>query len=170
MNQGIHSVDLLLWFMGPAASVYAVTANRVHKEIEVEDTVVATIRFASGAVGTIECSTAVFPGTFRRLEVMGADGTAIAEENDLCVWKFRDESERDEAIRKQFSGAQISQGGVSDPAAISFKGHQLQIEDMLHAIETGSSPLVDGPEGRRSVELVLAIYKSARTGQTIQLP
>jgi predicted dehydrogenase len=168
MNQGIHSVDLLQWYMGPVESVRAVAANIRHKNIEVEDTIVATLKFANGALGTIECSTAVFPGTLKRIEIMGTEGTAILEESNLVKWEFLREKEGDK--NNQLAKSNVSQGGVSDPGDISFVGHQKQIEDMIHAIEGGNDPLVDGQEGRRSVQIVEAIYESARTGQEIKLP
>lgn len=169
MNQGIHSVDLLQWFMGPVKSVHAFAANRRHKEIEVEDTVVAILNFESGAVGTIECSTASFPGSFKRLEVIGTEGTAIVEENDLLTWQFAEEKPEDAVIRETHGGKQISQGGVSDPAAISFLGHQKQIEDLLEAIDQGKEPIVNGLEGRKSVQIIEAVYESVRTGKTVSL-
>lgn len=167
MNQGIHSVDLLQWFMGPVKSVHAFAANRRHKEIEVEDTIVAILNFESGAVGTIECSTATFPGSFKRLEVIGTEGTAIVEENDLLTWQFADETGEDDVIRAAHGGKQISKGGVADPAAISFLGHQKQMEDFLTAIDKQEEPLVDGMEGRKSVAIIEAVYESVRTGKTV---
>lgn len=83
MNQGIHSVDLLQWYMGPVESVQSVAGNIKHKNIEVEDTIVSTLKFANGAFGTIECSTAIFPGALKRIEVMGTEGTAVLEESNL---------------------------------------------------------------------------------------
>lgn len=168
MNQGIHSVDLLQWYMGSVESVQSVAANIRHKDIEVEDTIVSTLKFTNGALGTIECSTAVFPGALKRIEIMGTEGTAILEENNLIKWQF--EQENDETIRNVMRGDTISHGGVSNPADISFVGHQKQIEDMMHSIETGDIPLIDGHEGRKSVEIVLAIYESAHSGKTVRLP
>ncbi|WP_018616953.1 Gfo/Idh/MocA family protein [Segetibacter koreensis] len=170
MNQGIHSVDLLQWYMGSVESVQSVTANIRHKEIEVEDTVVSTLKFTNGALGTIECSTAVFPGALKRIEIMGTAGTAILEESGLTKWQFEKKTSEDEMIMNSMLGASISHGGVSNPADISFTGHQRQIEDMLHSLKTGDKPLVDGIEGRKSVEIVLAIYESARTGKMVRLP
>ncbi|MHA4812494.1 Gfo/Idh/MocA family protein [Flavitalea flava] len=169
MNQGIHSVDLLQWFMGPVQSVQALTANIRHKEIEVEDTVVAMVKFVNGALGTIECSTAVFPGSYKRIEIMGTTGTVVIEENSLVKWQFEQETPEDDFTRKTFSVGNSTGGGASDPAAIGYAGHQHQIEDMILAIETGSSPLIDGREGRKSVEIVRAIYDSARTGEAVRL-
>jgi len=170
MNQGIHSVDLLQWYMGPVESVQSVTANIRHKDIEVEDTIVATVKFANGALGTIECSTAVFPGVLKRIEIMGTEGTAILEESNLIKWEFTHPMSEDQIIMDSMVGGNISHGGVSNPADISFVGHQRQIEDMIHSIETGDNPLIDGLEGRKSVEIVLAIYESANSGKMVRLP
>jgi predicted dehydrogenase len=170
MNQGIHSVDLLQWYMGPVESVQAMAANVKHKGIEVEDTVVSTLKFANGALGTIECSTAVFPGTFKRVEIMGTSGTAILEESSLIKWQFEKEASEDEIIIKSMDAGNVSHGGVSNPADISFAGHQRQLEDMILSIETGKKPLIDAIDGRKSVEIVLAIYESCRTGRRVTLP
>lgn len=169
MNQGIHSVDLLQWYMGPVQSVQSIAANVCHKNIAVEDTIVSTLQFANGALGTIECSTAVFPGALKRIEVMGTKGTAIIEETKLIKWEFKDALPDDEMIRSVLAGGGVLQGGVSNPADISFIGHQRQIEDMVQAIKSGGRPLVDGMEGRKSVEIVRAIYESARLEKTIKL-
>ena len=170
MNQGIHSVDLLQWYMGPVESIQSVSANIRHKNIEVEDTIVSTIKFTNGALGTIECSTAVFPGALKRIEIMGTTGTAILEESSLIKWEFEHEVKEDENIRNAIASANISSGGgASNPADIGFIGHQKQIEDFIHAVETCVSPLVDGEEGRKSVEIVDAIYESARSGKMVKL-
>lgn len=167
MNQAIHSVDILQWYMGPVESVQAITANVRHKNIEVEDTAVAILKFKNGAVGTIECSTAVFPGSFKRIEVMGTKGSAVIEENSLSQWQFSEDTEADAEIRKTYSGGGPSQGGVANPMDIGFYGHQKQIEDLMEAISEDRTPLVDGIEGRKSVEIVRAVYDSARTGKPI---
>jgi UDP-N-acetyl-2-amino-2-deoxyglucuronate dehydrogenase len=170
MNQGIHSVDLLQWYMGPVESVQAVSANIRHKDIEVEDTIVSTIKFANGALGTIECSTAVFPGALKRIEIMGTKGTAVLEDNSLIKWEFEQESKEDENMRNVIQSGNISiGGGASNPADISFLGHQKQIEDFIRAIETSGRPLVDCEEGRKSVEIVNAIYESALLGKMVKL-
>jgi len=169
MNQGIHSVDLLQWYMGPVESVQSVSANLRHKNIEVEDTIVSTIRFKNGALGTIECTTGVFPGSLKRVEIMGTTGSAILEEDHLIQWQFQNESKEDEAIRNAMRSGTVSHGGASNPADISFVGHQRQIEDFIHAIGTNGTPLIDGKEGRKSVEIVCAIYESARLGKMVSL-
>lgn len=170
MNQGIHCVDLLQWFMGPVESVQSVAANVRHKNIEVEDTVVATLKFKNGALGTIECSTAVFPGSPKRIEILGTEGTVILEEDSFIKWHFQHECSEDEMIRDTMSGKTISHSGSSNPGDISFVEHQKQIEDMIHSLETGDELLISGEEGRKSVEIIMAIYESARSGRMIELP
>ncbi|RYY30953.1 MAG: Gfo/Idh/MocA family oxidoreductase [Chitinophagaceae bacterium] len=169
MNQGIHSVDLLQWYMGDVISVQSSTANRKHKNIEVEDTVVSTLEFANGALGTIACSTAVYPGALKRIEIMGTAGTAILEESSLTRWQFEKETAGDDKIIKMLTGANTSHGGVSNPADISFAGHQRQLEDMIVSIETAKEPSINAIEGRKSVAIVLAIYESARTGRKVEV-
>ena len=101
------------------------------------------------------------------IEVMGTEGTAILEEDNLIKWQFEKATSEDEMIIKKMSGGHVSHGGVSNPADISFIGHQRQMEDMIKCIETGDKPCIDGLEGRKSVEIVLAIYKSAKTGRMV---
>ena len=170
MNQAVHSVDLLLWLMGPAVEVSAYTATLAHQRIEVEDVAVATVKFASGALGVIEASTATWPGELKRIEISGDAGSAVLREEDLAVWKFAKETKADEKIRQQMANRTQTGGGAADPKAIGHHGHMLQFQDVLNAIKKGTQPLIDGPEGRRAVELILAIYKSAESGKPVKLP
>jgi UDP-N-acetyl-2-amino-2-deoxyglucuronate dehydrogenase len=170
MNQAIHSVDLLCWLMGPVAEVRAQTALLAHQRIAVEDVAVATLLFENGALGIIEASTAVYPGYLKRIEIHGTAGSAAMEEEDLVRWDFARKRKRDEAIRRRMAQRQSGGGGAADPAAISHHGHARQFRDVLRAIKKGASPLVDGREGRRSVEIILAIYKAAKTGRAVRLP
>jgi UDP-N-acetyl-2-amino-2-deoxyglucuronate dehydrogenase len=170
MNQAVHSVDLLLWFMGPALEVTAFAATLAHQRIEVEDVVVATVRFANGALGVIEASTATWPGELKRIEISGDAGSAIVREEDLAVWKFAKETKADDTIRQSMASRTQTGGGAADPKAIGHHGHTLQFQDVLAAIKKGKQPLIDGPEGRKAVELILAIYKSAETGKPVKLP
>lgn len=170
MNQGIHSVDLLQWIMGRVESVQAMTANRRHKNIEVEDTLVASLTFSSGALGSIECTTAAYPGFLKRLEIIGSGGSAIIEENSILKWQFQNETNIDEIFRRKFQSENSLPGGAADPSAISYYGHRMQIIDFINAIEKNETPLVDAAEGRKSVQIVTAIYQSARTGKKIIVP
>lgn len=161
INQSIHAVDLLLWFMGRAEEVCAWTDTVGHAGIEVEDNAVASIRFANGALGVVQGSTAVWPGFLKRVEVSGLAGSAILEEENLAFWKFREETQADDEIRAKFAAATSSGGGASDPAAIGYHGHKLQFLDVMAAIEKGKSPLIDGREATKAVALIEAIYESA---------
>lgn len=170
MNQSIHAIDLLQWFMGPVDSVSAFTDTLGHERIEVEDVSVAALHFANGALGVIEGSTAIFPGFLKRIEISGTQGSAILEEENLKAWTFSEEKEKDKEIWEKFEAKTETGGGAADPAAIGFHGHQRQFEDMIKAIEAGKNPLVDGYEARKAVEIILAIYRSAREGKKITLP
>jgi UDP-N-acetyl-2-amino-2-deoxyglucuronate dehydrogenase len=170
MNQAIHNVDLLYWLMGDVAEVSGVTATLAHERIEVEDVGVAAVRFKNGALGTIEATTSAFPGLLKKTEIHGTAGSAIVEQDDILLWSFEKKSAKDAAIRKKFAQKVGGGGGASDPAAISFVGHQKQIQDFVNAITKGRKPLVDGEEGRKSVEIILAIYKSAWSGKRVTLP
>jgi len=170
MNQAIHSVDLLLWLMGPVAEITAHAATLAHERIEVEDVVMATLRFESGALGVIEATTAAYPGSLKRIEIHGSKGSAVLEEEDIKVWEFAKATARDKAIRQRMADRTKTGGGAADPAAIGHHGHTALFKDVLKAIRTGTRPLVDGPEGRRSVEVILGIYKAAETGRVVPLP
>ena len=170
MNQAIHSVDLLAWLMGDITSITAHTATLAHERIEVEDVAVATLRFANGALGTMEASTAAFPGYLKKIELYGSKGSAVLEEEDIKAWDFAEPTPQDEAMLQEMAGKTETGGGASDPAAIGHHAHAEQFRDVIRAIETGGTPLIDGPGGRRSVEIILAIYKAAETGSAISLP
>ncbi|TWT92302.1 Gfo/Idh/MocA family protein [Neorhodopirellula pilleata] len=169
MNQAIHSVDLLLWLMGPVKRVSAMMGTMTHERIEVEDIVVANIQFACGALGVIEATTTAFPGALKRVEIAGSEGSAVLEEEDLTQWTFKHETDEDQSIRERMIGKTETGGGAADPSAIGHHGHTEVFNDFLEAIEKGHEPLVNGPEGKRSVELICAIYESARTGKTVDL-
>ena len=158
MNQGVHYVDLLRWCMGPVTGVTAVCATQAH-QIEVEDTALAIVRFASGAVGTIMSSTAAFPGFPQRLEITGTEGTAIVEDGRIVA-----------GPGAEAGGAPPgATGAAADPAAVEVASHAAQIADLLAAIEEGREPAVGGQAGRDALEVVCAVYESARTGRPVRL-
>jgi UDP-N-acetyl-2-amino-2-deoxyglucuronate dehydrogenase len=169
MNQGIHSVDLLRWYMGKVEAVCAFTGLIGHESLEVEDVAAATLRFANGAMGVIEASTAVNPGFFRKIEILGTKGSVIIEEEKILAWQFEEERDSDQIIREKYSGNHHSGGGVSDPRAISDIGHLRQLLDILQSLDNGHPPAVDAMEARKAVELVLAIYASARNKRIVYL-
>ena len=170
MNQAIHSVDLLAWLMGPVVEVRGMTALLAHERIAVEDVALAAVRFANGACGVIQASTAIYPGYLKRIEIHGSEGSAIMEEEDLVKWDFAKKKARDKAIQEQMAQRVSGGGGAADPAAIGHHGHARQFQNVADAIRKGVRPAIDGLEGRRSVEIILAIYKSAETGRAVTLP
>jgi UDP-N-acetyl-2-amino-2-deoxyglucuronate dehydrogenase len=171
MNQGVHYVDLLRWCMGPVSEVTAVCATQAH-QMEAEDTALAIVRFASGAVGTVMSSTAAYPGFPQRLEVTGTDGTVIVEDGQIVRRAFGPGS------RAASAGGSVAGGGgaggagpgaAADPVAIDVAAHAAQIADLLAAIDEGREPAVGGEAGRDALEIVCAVYESARTGRTVRL-
>lgn len=170
MNQSIHAIDLLQWFAGPVVSVKAYKDTLGHERIEVEDTAVAALRFASGALGVIEGSTAVHPGFLKRIELSGTRGSVTLEEDAIRVWSFAEEQPRDAEIRVRLASGDSAGGGAADPAAIDHTGHMREFQAIARSIEKGEAPLIDAREARKSVEIILAIYRSAETGREIALP
>ena len=170
MNQAIHNVDLLAWLMGPVVEISATTATLAHKRIEVEDVATASLRFENGALGTIVATTAAWPGWLKKIEIHGSEGSAAIEEEDIKVWQFSKMTARDRKIVAGYSSLTQTGGGASDPSAIGHAGHTKQIRNVIKAIKSGGQPDIDGHEGRRSVEIIRAIYKSAKSGRKVSLP
>jgi UDP-N-acetyl-2-amino-2-deoxyglucuronate dehydrogenase len=163
INQAIHTVDLLQWIAGPVAEVYARADTILHPQIEGEDTLVATLRFQNGALGVIEAATSVYPGFKRRLEFSGTEGTAVIDGDNITVWSLKDGSGNPAPPTGEISD------GSSNPMAIETEGHRRVMEDFANAIREGRDPAISGREGRRSLELVLALYRSARLGKPVTL-
>lgn len=170
MNQSIHNVDLLLSMMGPVVEVAGFTSLLAHERIEVEDTAVAALRFASGALGVIQGTTSVYPGLLKTIALHGDKGSAVIEQDDIITWSFAEEQAGDQEIKERGQTRSGQTGGASDPKAISHTGHSRQLADFIDAIQSHRDPLVDGREGRKSVELILAIYQSQTTGKVVKLP
>jgi len=170
INQSIHAIDLLQWFAGPVDSVESYTNTIGHTNIDVEDNAVAALRFASGALGVIEGSTAVYPGFLKKIELSGTKGSAVLEEENINFWRFSDETPEDEKIRSTYAARTETGGGAADPAAIGFTAHQRQFENFVEALEGNGSILVDGPEARKAVEIIMAIYRSSERGKEVKLP
>jgi UDP-N-acetyl-2-amino-2-deoxyglucuronate dehydrogenase len=156
--------------MGPVVEVTAHATMLAHERIEVEDVAVATLRFANGALGVIEASTAVWPGELKRIEIHGTQGSIAMREEDIIRWEFAKKTKADEELLAKMAGKTHTGGGAADPKAIGHHGHTGLFKDAIDAIKKGKKPLSDGAEGRRSVEIILAIYKSAETGKVVKLP
>jgi predicted dehydrogenase len=170
MNQAIHNVDLLLWMMGPAASVCGLTATLAHERIEVEDTAVAAIRFRNGALGVITATTSVHPGYPKQIAIHGDRGSAVIEQEDVLKWDFEPATPDDDRVKKRFAAKVGASGGAADPKAISHEGHRRQLANFVDAVRAGRLPRVDGREGKKAVDLICAIYESSRTGRRVELP
>ncbi len=163
MNQGIHGVDLLLYLAGEVKSVYALSKTLV-RSIEVEDTLSAVVEYKSGATGIIQATTSVYPGYPRRLELNGDKGTVILDETSIVRWDLETAAnEEDVILLPAFTS------GASTPTAISNDGHVQQIADFIACIKTGAQPLSGLADGKKAVEVILAIYRSAQERRPIDL-
>lgn len=166
MNQAIHGLDLLQWFAGMPVDVSGRTTRRVHTGIEGEDTAVAALRFAGGALGTIAATTAAYPGWARRIELCGEHGSICLEDDTITKWDFRTGRPEDDAIRR--AAADTAMGsGASAPNAISHQGHLRQIQDLVNHLRDGTPLGINGPEARNAVALVRAVYESAESGRPV---
>jgi UDP-N-acetyl-2-amino-2-deoxyglucuronate dehydrogenase len=155
INQAIHTVDLLLWLMGDVKRVQSCTSTLFHA-IEGEDLATAILQFESGAIGTLQASTAIYPGYARRLEITGSEGTVILEHDRIIAADLR--SAPDD-VRPGTPSADSE--NVSSPLLSDFSGHQAIFEDFVRAINQDGTPACDGQEGRRSLALVEGIYEAA---------
>ncbi len=182
MNQSVHTVDLLRWTCGPVRSVYAQARTAAHERVEVEDVICATIVFDNDALGTVVASTSAYPGFPARLAVHGTNGSAVIEGDRLATLAVLDkeplggESANAHALQVAMGGTRAATTAVDeelttpvDPADVWGEAHRLQLLDFIDAVEEGRAPLVDGLAGRQAVELVRAIYESAKTGEVVTL-
>ena len=165
MNQCIHGVDLLRWMLGDEVEeVYGVTRQQFHDYLEAEDVGMAVLKFKNGAIGTIEGTTNVFPKNLEEtLYLFGETGTVKiggTSTNNIDVWDFADETEAD-AANKNLKEATSNVYG---------NGHTGLFADMMEAIEEDRAPYIDAVAGRNALEIILAIYKSQKTGLPVKLP
>ena len=156
INQAVHTLDLLLWLFGDVVRVQARTATVMHA-IQGEDTAIALLEFASGALGTVLATTAAFPGYPRRVEATGTQGTLILEHDRIVAADLRDVSGRVSVSLPSGDNENVASPVVSD-----FSGHQAIFEDFVGAIRDNGTPACDGLEGRRSIALVEEIYSVAQ--------
>ena len=164
MNQGIHTIDLLLHLLGDVRRVWARAATALHR-IESEDTLVATLEFASGALATYEATTAAYPGYPRQVEITGSEGTVVLVQDRVVRADLR--TPRPDLMNTDEAAANPS---ASSPTISDVRGHKAAIEDLLLAIREDGRPRCDGREGLRSLVLVEALYRSAQTQAPVVLP
>ena len=174
MNQSIHTIDLLYYLAGDVNSVCAYADRTIHKRIETEDNAVAIVKFKSGALGVIEGSTSCFSPTGHPAEVhlCGSEGSIFMRDESFTVWDFKKKRASDKKIKLKFQAELGEAGaGAADPSAIDFSGHLKNFEDAVRSLKSGKKPLIDGPEARKSIEIILAIYRSAlKGGKPVHLP
>ncbi|UOF89499.1 Gfo/Idh/MocA family oxidoreductase [Fodinisporobacter ferrooxydans] len=172
MNQSIHTIDVLQYLMGPIESVHAYMGTKNHERIEVEDVAVAIARFRNGGMGTIAGTTAAYPGLSTRLEIFGTNGSAVIESDQLThLYQIETPVKGVHHRIKATNLAQESECNKNDTASTpAISAHRFQFQDMIDAVRSNREPLVNGIEGRKSLEIILAIYKSAQTGETVYLP
>ncbi len=168
INQAIHGVDLLQWFAGLPLEVSGHITRRVHTGIEADDTAVATLKFPGGALGTIEATTAAWPGWSRRIELCGEHGSICLEDDHIARWDFMNAEPGDEAVRNAPRDNALG-SGAGVPGGISLAGHLRQIADLVAAVRENRAPAIDGAEGRKAVALVHAIYESAKSGRPVRV-
>ncbi len=157
INQGVHTIDLLLWLLGDVARVQARTATMLHK-IEAEDTAAAILEFSNGALGIFQATTAAYPGYPRRVEISGTEGTVILEHDRIIEANLRNTPAAPVEPTALDENQSASSAIVSD-----FRGHQAILEDFFQAIQQNRTPMCDGVEGRRSLALIESIYRAAKT-------
>ena len=165
MNQCIHGIDLLRWMMGDEIDeIYGATRQQFHDYLEAEDVGMAVIKFKNGAIGTIEGTTNVYPENLEEtLYIFGEKGTVKiggTSTNNIDVWNFADESEDDNK----------NKGLKEQTSNVYGNGHTSLFADVIDAIENDRKPYVDAVAGRNALEVVLSIYKSQKTGNTVKLP
>lgn len=162
-NQASHHVDMLEWMMGDVVSVFAKMTTAL-ADVETEDTAIVTLKFKSGALGIIEATTATRPTNLEgSISILGENGTVVVggvAVNEMLTWTFKDDQDGDSSVLEEFS--------VNPPNVYGF-GHQAYYEHVVDCVENGSSNLVDGLQGRKSIELISAIYESAETGKEVFL-
>ena len=165
MNQCIHSIDMLRWMMGDGVvSIYGQTRQQQHDYLEAEDVGLAIVTFANGAIATIEGTTNVYPQNLEEtLYIFGDKGTLKLggkSMNNIDVWDFADEKDGDTETR-DLKEATVNVYG---------NGHTPLYADMIDAIKNNRAPYVDAVAGRNALEMILGIYKSMKTGETVKFP
>lgn len=169
INQGIHAVDLLQWYMGPVESVYGVIDTFVH-DIEVEDTAVAILKFKSGALGIIQGTTAAYPGFPRKIEIFGEKGSAVLKVKSLELLAIIGTKIKIKGTLEQDYINKRPGDCSSGPVHLTSEQHRLQIKDFIQAIKDNREPFVNGEEGKKSLEIIKAIYASSKAKKEVKLP
>lgn len=181
MNQGIHTVDLLLWLLGTPVDVIARTARLAHERVEVEDTVAAVLRFESGALATLHATTAARPGLTVRIQLMGDGGSTVLDNDRLFYFHSAGQESGAPGVDRGIGGGgnqaaslvpraeagQVVGGGPGTGSMLA--GHTRQYDDVVRAIRTGTAPGVTVADALAAVATVQSVYEAARTGQAVRV-
>lgn len=172
MNQSIHTIDQLIYLLGMPGRLTGSVSTLTHERIEVEDTAMALLAYKNGAKGMIQGSTAVFSsvGNPAEIHIYGSKGSVILADEQFRLWDFETPKEADHYVKQHLMAGGQEALGANDPSSINFKGHQLNFENFVAAVE-GKSPLkIDAKEALKPVALIHAIYESSRKdGQWVAL-
>ena len=171
MNQGIHTIDLLLWFLGPVKRVSGTMGLVAHEGVEIEDVAAGWIEFQNGARAILGGSTACWSATGFPAEIRlhGTTGSAILSDDKLKVFEFLNAEPSDAA--QVAPNHDLGGAGANDPKAIGHAWHKANLEQAFQAVREQRSPAIDGLEGRKAVEVILALYASAQDqGKPVELP
>lgn len=166
--QGFHYIDLLQYLAGQASEVDARMTNIGHPGVSLEDEVMAQIQYKCGAKGVVQLSTALWPGTDIRIEINGTDGTAVMIGEKIQTWKFRDERPEDEQIKALGDSSQAT--GAGGAADFGHRDHTVVVQDMIDCIKSDRDVVIPVTSVRPSLEIVLAMYQSAKHNRPITLP
>jgi UDP-N-acetyl-2-amino-2-deoxyglucuronate dehydrogenase len=168
MNQGVHTVDLLVAVLGRPVEVFAYTGTLAHQRIEVEDVAVGVVRFENGALGVLHATTAAYPGLSARLQVHGDRGSAVIDNDQLAYFHATPEgTEPDEKLIGTTTDRAVPTAG-SDPGQLS-DAHRLQYLNFLGALDGTEQLRVDLETNRQSIGVITGAYESARTGRPVTL-
>jgi len=168
IQHAFHYIDLLHHLMGPVKKVEAQMTNLAHPQVQLEDTLKAFLWFENGAEGLVEGSTALWPGTDVRIEINGENGTAIMQGERITTWQFREEQSDDDEIRA--IGSEVQATAAGGAADFAYFEHQWLLEDMIDAIKEDRQPRVTAESARHSLEVALAMYRSADNDEVVELP
>ncbi|MHC4874560.1 MAG: Gfo/Idh/MocA family protein [Planctomycetota bacterium] len=168
IQHAFHYIDLIQYLMGPAAKVDAKMCNLGHSEVKIEDTLDARIEFKNGAIGAVQASTALWPGSDPKIEVYGEKGSAVMDGAHFSMWQFQDEKPEDEEIRNAGDADQKTAG--SDPTALDSIDHQIVIDNCCDVMDGNGELIIPCSDVRPTLEMALGMYMSDKTGEKVEMP
>jgi len=170
MNQTVHTINLMITTLGAPVEVFAYTACLAHERIEVEDTAVAVVKFASGALGLIHGTTAAYPGLDASLRIFGSKGSAVITDDELVFFHANAGAAPEIGMQKVSAENQVTDADKLAPGDRPLGGaHARQFADFIDAVATGRAPRVGTAEARTAVSVILAMYESAASGRPVPL-